>query len=160
MSEAKLIGIIGFRDSLISLERFVICDTSGIKSGNDCLIFSKSCIFDCSWARSGLHSDFWDLQNIRRDFSETLVSEGLNNFRELRFGTWIFAWYTNMYFQAYSFWQARAIWLKGKLTCFFLILEPIFPSYIGNSHHYHISVNLLSPTITRLWSITRDGIWI
>lgn len=48
MSEAKLISILGFQGSLTSLERFVICDTSGIKSGNACLIFSKSCIFDCS----------------------------------------------------------------------------------------------------------------
>lgn len=48
MSEAKPISILGFQDSLISLERFVLCDTSGIKPGNICLIFSKSCIFDCS----------------------------------------------------------------------------------------------------------------
>lgn len=46
---------------------------------------------------------------------------------------------------------------KANMTI--LIPEPVFPSYIGNSHHHHSSVNLLSSTITRLWSITRDGIW-
>lgn len=54
--------------------KICICDTLGIKSGHSCSIFSKLCIFDGSWARSDLHSDFWDVQNIRRDFSEANIS--------------------------------------------------------------------------------------
>lgn len=37
-----------------------------------------------------------------------------------------------------------------EATLTILVLEPVFPSYIGYSHHHHIAVNLPSPTITRL----------
>lgn len=159
MSEVKLISIFGFQDSLLSLERFVICDTSGIKSGTACSIFLKSCISDYSWARSRLHSDFWDLQNTRKDFSETNISvRKLKEFQGITFWHLYFCMIYKYIFSSIFLLTSWSRMTQRKANLTILILEPVFPSYIGNSHHHHISVNLLSPTITKLWSTTRDRI--
>lgn len=87
MSETKPISTLGFQDSLISLERFVICDTLSIKCGNACLIFpsytflilddqERICIqtFETSKISEGIFQ------------KQALVSEGLVS-REICFGT-------------------------------------------------------------------------
>lgn len=45
MSETKPISTLAFQDSLISLERFVICDTLWIKFGKAYLIFPSHAFF-------------------------------------------------------------------------------------------------------------------
>lgn len=87
MSETKPISTLGFQDTLICLERFVICDTLYIKCGNACFIFPSHAFLILD-----------DQERVCIQTSETskisegifqkqaLVSEGLV-IREICFGT-------------------------------------------------------------------------
>lgn len=78
MSETKPICTLGFQDNLISLERFVICDTLCMKFSNTCLIFPSHAFFIGADEERVCIQVFETSKISERIFQkQTLVSEGL-----------------------------------------------------------------------------------
>lgn len=88
MPETKPISTFAFQISLISLDRFVICDTSWIKSGNAYLIFSSHAFWILADQERVCIQAFETSKITERIFSETnIVVRRPSNLREMCFGT-------------------------------------------------------------------------